>query len=90
MPARREGGRGPRGRGLAAGPRLAHRGPRLHASAGSPGPGQAVAGLLRDGAQRVVVATYLLALGVFADQVRDQALAAGARAVSAPLAPSPS
>jgi len=56
-----------------------------YASAGSPGPGQAVAGLLRDGTPRVVVATYLLAPGVFADQVRDQAFAAGARAVSAPL-----
>jgi sirohydrochlorin ferrochelatase len=56
-----------------------------YASAGSPGPGQAVAGLLRAGAPRVVVATYLLAPGVFADQVRDEALGAGARAVSAPL-----
>jgi|HubBroStandDraft_4_1064222.scaffolds.fasta_scaffold32403_2 sirohydrochlorin ferrochelatase len=56
-----------------------------YASAGSPGPGQAVAGLLRDGAPRVVVATYLLAPGVFADQIRGQALAAGAGAVSAPL-----
>jgi sirohydrochlorin ferrochelatase len=56
-----------------------------YASAGSPGPGQAVAALLRDGAPQVVVATYLLAPGVFADQVRDEALAAGARAVSAPL-----
>ena len=56
-----------------------------YASAGSPRPGQAVAGLLRDGAPRVVVATYLLAPGVFADQVREQALAAGARAVSDPL-----
>ncbi|HUA30231.1 MAG TPA: sirohydrochlorin chelatase [Streptosporangiaceae bacterium] len=55
------------------------------ASAGSPGPGEAVAGLLRAGAPQVVVATYLLAPGVFADQVRGQALAAGARAVSAPL-----
>jgi sirohydrochlorin ferrochelatase len=56
-----------------------------YASAGSPGPGEAVAGLLRGGAANVVVATYLLAPGVFADQVRDQALRAGARAVSAPL-----
>jgi sirohydrochlorin ferrochelatase len=56
-----------------------------YASAGSPGPGEAVADLLRDGAPQVVVATYLLAPGVFADQVREQALAAGARAVSAPL-----
>jgi sirohydrochlorin ferrochelatase len=60
-----------------------------YASAGSPGPGEAVGRLLRDGAPRVVVATYLLAPGVFADQVRDQALCAGARAVSAPLGAAP-
>lgn len=56
-----------------------------YASAGSPGPGQAVTGLLRGGAPQVVVATYLLAPGVFADQVRGRAVAAGAGAVSAPL-----
>jgi sirohydrochlorin ferrochelatase len=56
-----------------------------YASAGSPGPGEAVTGLLRQGARHVVVASYLLAPGVFADQVRDQALCAGASAVSAPL-----
>ncbi|HEX3924872.1 MAG TPA: CbiX/SirB N-terminal domain-containing protein, partial [Streptosporangiaceae bacterium] len=60
-----------------------------YASAASPTPGQAVAALLRSGAPRVVVATYLLAPGVFADQVRDQSLAAGAQAVSAPLGAAP-
>jgi len=60
-----------------------------YASAGSPGPGEAVAGLLRGGAPHVVVATYLLAPGVFADHIRGQALAAGARAVSAPLGAAP-
>jgi sirohydrochlorin ferrochelatase len=60
-----------------------------YASAASPTPGEAVAALLRAGADRVVVATYLLAPGVFADQVRDQSLAAGAQAVSAPLGAAP-
>jgi sirohydrochlorin ferrochelatase len=41
-----------------------------------------VAGLLRDGAPRVVVATYLLAPGLFADRIRESSLAAGAAAVS--------
>lgn len=56
-----------------------------YASAAAPGPGQAVAALLRDGATRVVVATYLLAPGRFADRIRDASLAAGAAAVSSPL-----
>ncbi len=60
-----------------------------YASAASPTPGQAVAGLLRAGAPRVAVATYLLAPGVFADQVGEQSLAAGASAVSAPLGAAP-
>jgi sirohydrochlorin ferrochelatase len=60
-----------------------------YASAASPTPGQAVTALLRAGARRVVVATYLLAPGVFADQIRDQSLAAGAQAVSAPLGTAP-
>jgi sirohydrochlorin ferrochelatase len=60
-----------------------------YASAASPTPGEAVAALRRSGVPRVVVATYLLAPGVFADQVRDQALAAGAQAVSAPLGAAP-
>jgi sirohydrochlorin ferrochelatase len=45
----------------------------------------AVTGLYRDGARQVVVATYLLAPGFFADRIRRDALAAGARAVSAAL-----
>lgn len=59
------------------------------ASAAPPTPDQAVAGLIRDGAQRVVVASYLLAPGRFADQVADRSLAAGAAAVSAPLGAAP-
>jgi sirohydrochlorin ferrochelatase len=60
-----------------------------YASAASPTPAEAVAGLLRAGAPRVAVATYLLAPGVFADQVRERSLAAGASAVSAPLGAAP-
>ena len=60
-----------------------------YASAASPTPGQAVAALLRDGAPRVVVATYLLAPGLFADRIRDESLTAGAAAVSAPLGAAP-
>ena len=60
-----------------------------YASAAAPSPGEAVAGLLRAGARHVVVASYLLAPGVFADQVRDRSLAAGAAAVSAPLGAAP-
>jgi sirohydrochlorin ferrochelatase len=60
-----------------------------YASAASPTPGQAAAALLRDGARRVVVATYLLAPGLFADRIRDASLAAGAAAVSRPLGAAP-
>jgi sirohydrochlorin ferrochelatase len=60
-----------------------------YASAASPSPGDAVTALLRSGAERVVVASYLLAPGHFADQVREQSLAAGAHAVSAPLGAAP-
>jgi sirohydrochlorin ferrochelatase len=60
-----------------------------YASAASPTPGEAVAALRRGGAPRVAVATYLLAPGVFADQIRDQSLAAGATAVSAALGAAP-
>jgi sirohydrochlorin ferrochelatase len=60
-----------------------------YASVASPTPGQAVAALLRDGAQRVVVASYLLAPGLFADRIRDASLAAGAAAVSGPLGAAP-
>jgi sirohydrochlorin ferrochelatase len=56
-----------------------------YASAAEPSPAAAVTGLLRDGAPRVVVATYLLAPGFFADRIRDTALAAGAAAVSPAL-----
>jgi sirohydrochlorin ferrochelatase len=60
-----------------------------YASAASPTPAQAVAALRRAGAPRVAVASYLLAPGVFADHVREQSLAAGARAVSSPLGAAP-
>jgi sirohydrochlorin ferrochelatase len=60
-----------------------------YASAASPTPGQAVAALKASGARNVVVATYLLAPGFFADQVRRQALAAGATAVSGALGAAP-
>ena len=56
-----------------------------YASAAAPSPAAAVAGLLRAGASRVLVATYLLAPGFFADRIRASSLAAGAAAVSAPL-----
>jgi sirohydrochlorin ferrochelatase len=60
------------------------------ASAASPAPADAVRALreqYRDG--QVVVATYLLAPGHFADKVREQASEAGAVAVSAPLSAAP-
>jgi sirohydrochlorin ferrochelatase len=60
-----------------------------YASAAPPTPAGAVAGLLSSGAKRVVVAAYLLAPGSFADQVRQQSLAAGAHVVSAPLGAAP-
>jgi sirohydrochlorin ferrochelatase len=60
-----------------------------YASAAGPPPGGAVSALLAGGARRVVVASYLLAPGRFAEQVRDEALAAGAAAVSAPLGAAP-
>lgn len=56
-----------------------------YASAADPSPAAAVAGLLGAGARRVLVATYLLAPGFFADRIRDSSLAAGATAVSAAL-----
>ena len=56
-----------------------------YASAAEPSPAAAVSALLRDGAPRVVVATYLLAPGLFADRIRQSTLAAGAAAVSAAL-----
>jgi sirohydrochlorin ferrochelatase len=60
-----------------------------YASAASPTPAEAVSALLRDGARRVVVATYLLAPGLFADRVMADSLAAGAAAVSAALGAAP-
>jgi sirohydrochlorin ferrochelatase len=60
-----------------------------YASAARPTPDEAVARLIRDGARRVVVASYLLAPGLFADRIRAAALAAGAAAVSAPLGAAP-
>jgi sirohydrochlorin ferrochelatase len=56
-----------------------------YASAADPSPAAAVTGLLRAGAARVVVATYLLAPGLFADRIRTSSLAAGAAAVSPAL-----
>jgi sirohydrochlorin ferrochelatase len=56
-----------------------------YASAAEPSPAAAVADLLRAGAPRVVVATYLLAPGLFADRIRQWSLAAGAAAVSPAL-----
>jgi sirohydrochlorin ferrochelatase len=56
-----------------------------YASAAGPSPAAAVADLLRAGAPRVVVATYLLAPGLFADRIRQWSLAAGAAAVSSAL-----
>jgi len=53
-----------------------------YASAADPTPDAAAAGLLRAGADRVVVASYLLAPGLFADRVLRASLAAGAAAVS--------
>jgi sirohydrochlorin ferrochelatase len=56
-----------------------------YASAADPTPADAVTGLLEAGAPRVVVATYLLAPGFFADRIRASSLAAGASAVSGVL-----
>ena len=60
-----------------------------YASAADPSPAAAVTGLLRAGVPRVVVATYLLAPGLFADRVRTSSLAAGATAVSPALGACP-
>ncbi len=60
-----------------------------YASAARPTPAEAVAALAADGAQRVAVATYLLAPGLFADQVREASVAAGATAVSGALGAAP-
>jgi sirohydrochlorin ferrochelatase len=60
-----------------------------YASAAGPRPADCVRALRDGGAERVVVATYLLAPGYFADKIRDAALDAGADAVSAALGASP-
>ena len=60
-----------------------------YASATGPTPAQAVTELRIAGARRVVVASYLLAPGLFADRIRDASLAAGAAAVSPALLPWP-
>jgi sirohydrochlorin ferrochelatase len=60
-----------------------------YASTTGPDPASAVAALRDGGARRVVVASYLLAPGRFAAQIRDQALAAGAAAVSGVLGAAP-
>lgn len=60
-----------------------------YASAAAPDPAAAVSGLLATGARRVVVASYLLAPGRFASQVREAALGAGAAAVSGALGATP-
>jgi len=56
-----------------------------YASAADPTPAVAVARLLRARASRVVVASYLLAPGLFADRIRQAGLAASAAAVSSVL-----
>jgi sirohydrochlorin ferrochelatase len=60
-----------------------------YASAAGPTPAQAVTELRTAGARRVIVASYLLAPGLFADRIRDASLAAGAAAVSPVLGASP-
>jgi len=60
-----------------------------YASAASPTPPEAVAAARRGGARRVLVASYLLSPGIFADQIRDECLAAGATVVSGVLGAAP-
>jgi len=60
-----------------------------YASAAGPRPAEAVAALRSAYDGPVVVATYLLAPGYFADQVRDAGLLAGAAAVSGVLGAAP-
>lgn len=59
-----------------------------YASAASPDPATAVAARYAAGARRVVVASYFLSPGFFADQVAESAYGAGAVAVSPVLGPS--
>jgi sirohydrochlorin ferrochelatase len=58
-------------------------------STAGPAPARAVTELRRAGARRVLVASYLLAPGRFADRIRDASLAAGAAATSLALGASP-
>jgi sirohydrochlorin ferrochelatase len=60
-----------------------------YASAASPAPAEAVAAARRAGARQVLVATYLLSPGIFADQVRGDCLAAGATVVSGVIGAAP-
>jgi sirohydrochlorin ferrochelatase len=60
-----------------------------YASAAAPTPADAVTALRRSGARHVLVATYLLSPGIFADQVRRDCLAAGAAGVSPVLGAAP-
>jgi len=60
-----------------------------YASAATPTPADAVLAARRAGARHVLVATYLLSPGVFADQIRRDCLAAGADGVSAVLGAAP-
>ncbi|MBG6090947.1 sirohydrochlorin chelatase [Actinomadura viridis] len=60
-----------------------------YASAAGPAPAAAVRGLYEAGASRVVVASYFLAPGYFADKVRRESLAAGAAVVSPVLGAAP-
>lgn len=59
------------------------------ASASGPGIDEAVRAARAAGAERVCVATYLLAPGFFSDRIRDLALDAGATAVTEPLGAAP-
>jgi sirohydrochlorin ferrochelatase len=60
-----------------------------YASAAEPSPADAVRALLDAGTPNVVVATYLLAPGNFADKIRHGAIGAGAAAVSGVLGAAP-
>jgi sirohydrochlorin ferrochelatase len=58
-------------------------------SPAAPDPATAITQLRQAGARRVVVASYLLAPGLFADRIREASLAVGAAAVSPVLGASP-
>jgi sirohydrochlorin ferrochelatase len=60
-----------------------------YASAATPAPADAVTAARRAGARHVLVATYLLSPGIFADQIRRDCLAAGAAGVSPVLGAAP-